>query len=77
MSVHYVFLIYYKKLTTIYQYQSNEIIAIGVNQRLYDIQLVTIKICYCNDIDFIQKVLPFMSKDINLLPHTTEDTICT
>ena len=46
-----------QKLATIYQYQSNEIIAIGVNKRLYDIQLVTIKICYCNDIDFIQKVL--------------------
>ena len=32
-----------QKLATIYQYQSNEIIAIGVNKRLYDIQLVTIK----------------------------------
>ena len=32
-----------QKLTTIYQYQSNKIIAIGVNKRLFDIQLVTIK----------------------------------
>ena len=46
-----------QKLATIHQYQSNEIIAIGVNKRLYEIQLVTIKICYCNDIDCIQKVL--------------------
>ena len=45
-----------QKLATIYQYQGIEIIGIGVNQRLYDIQLVTIKICYCNDTDFIQSV---------------------
>ena len=51
-------------MTTIYQYQSHEIIAIWVQKRLYDMQLVTIQICCCNDIDVIQKVA-FIPKDIN------------
>ena len=53
-----------QKLTTIYQYQSHEITPIWVQKRIYDMQLVTIKICCCNDIDFIQKVA-FIPKDIN------------
>ena len=77
MSVHNVFLIYYQKLATIYQYQSIEIIGIGVKQRLYDIQFVTIKICYCNDIDFIHKVLHVCLKIWTYYDTAAEDTICT
>ena len=44
-------------LATIYQLQPNEVIAVAVKKRLHDSQLVTVKICYCNDIDYIQKVL--------------------
>ena len=57
MSVHNAFLIYDKSWQQYINTKSNEIIASGVNKRPYDIQLVTIKICYCNDIDFIQEVL--------------------
>ena len=42
-------------LATIYQLQPNEVIAVAVKKRLCDSQLVTVKICYCNGIDYIQK----------------------
>ena len=46
-----------QKLDMICQYQSNEVITIAVNHTVYDSQLVTMKILYCNDIHFMQKVL--------------------
>ena len=64
-----------QKLATIYQYQCNEIIAIGVNKRLYDIQLSDYKNMLLQWHRLHTKSFAFMSKDINLLLHTVEDTV--
>ena len=60
-------------MATRYQYQRNEIIAIEVNKRLYDIQLVIIKYVIAKQRLHTRSVA-CMSKNINLLhTHTTQE----
>ena len=65
----------WQKLEMICQYQSHEVITIAVNHTVYDSQFVTMKILYCSDIHFMQKVLHLCVKHIKSLSHKAEGTI--